>query len=44
MQQKEGIIPSEFIASKIYIIRRFNVMLDKDGGDDLYGVETRVLN
>jgi hypothetical protein len=43
MQQKEGIIPSELIASKIYIIRRLKVMLDRDLAQ-LYGVETRVLN
>jgi len=39
MQQKEGIIPSELIASKIYIIRRLKVMLDRDLAQ-LYGVET----
>ena len=43
MPQKEGIIPSELIASKIYIIRRLIVMLDRDLAQ-LYGVETRVLN
>jgi hypothetical protein len=43
MPQKEGIIPSELIASKIYIIRRLKVMLDRDLAQ-LYGVETRVLN
>ena len=43
MLQKEGIIPSELIASKIYIIRRLKVMLDRDLAQ-LYGVETRVLN
>ncbi len=43
MQQKEGIIPSELIASKIYVIRRLKVMLDRDLAQ-LYGVETRVLN
>jgi hypothetical protein len=40
---KEGIIPSELIAGKIYIIRRLKVMLDRDLAQ-LYGVETRVLN
>ena len=30
MPQKEGIIPSELIASKIYIIRRLKVVLDRD--------------
>ena len=43
MPQKKGIIPSELIASKIYIIRRLKVMLDRDLAQ-LYGVETRVLN
>ena len=42
MQQKEGIIPSELIASKIYIIRRLKVMLDRDLSE-LYGVETKQL-
>ena len=42
MPQKESIIPSELIASKIYIIRRLKVMLDRDLAD-LYGVETKVL-
>ncbi len=42
MTQKKGIIPSELIASKIYIIRRLKVMLDRDLAD-LYGVETKVL-
>ncbi|MCX5903030.1 MAG: ORF6N domain-containing protein [Proteobacteria bacterium] len=42
MQQKEGIIPSELIASKIYIIRRLKVMLDRDLAA-LYGIETKVL-
>ena len=43
MPQKEGIIPSELIASKIHIIRRLKVILDRDLAQ-LYGVETRVLN
>jgi len=42
MQQKEGIIPSELIASKIHIIRRLKVMLDRDLAE-LYGVETKQL-
>ena len=42
MMQKEGIIPNELIASKIYVIRRLKVMLDRDLAD-LYGVETKVL-
>ena len=42
MQQKEGIIPSELIASKIYIIRRLKVMLDRDLAE-LYGIETKQL-
>jgi len=40
--QKEGIIPRELIASKIYIIRRLKVMLDRDLAE-LYGVETKQL-
>jgi hypothetical protein len=42
MPQKEGIIPGELIASKIYIIRRLKVMLDRDLAE-LYGVETKQL-
>jgi hypothetical protein len=42
MPQKEGIIPSELIASKIYIIRRLKVMLDRDLVE-LYGIETKQL-
>ena len=42
MPQKEGIIPSELIASKIYIIRRLKVMLDRDLAE-LYGIETKQL-
>jgi hypothetical protein len=42
MLQKEGIIPSELIASKIYIIRRLKVMLDRDLAE-LYGVQTKAL-
>jgi phage regulator Rha-like protein len=42
MPQKEGIIPSELIASKIYIIRRLKVMLDRDLAE-LYGVQTKAL-
>ena len=37
MPQKEGIIPNELIASKIYIIRRLKVILDSDLAE-LYGV------
>ena len=37
------IIPSERIASKIYIIRNRKVMLDRDLAE-LYGVKTKVLN
>jgi hypothetical protein len=40
MPQKESIIPSELIASKIYVIRRLKVMLDRDLAE-LYGVETK---
>ena len=42
MQQKEGIIPSDLIASKIYIIRRLRIMLDRDLVE-LYGIETKQL-
>ena len=42
MQQKEGILPTELIASKIYIIRRLRIMLDRDLAE-LYGVETKQL-
>jgi hypothetical protein len=42
MPQKEGIIPSELIASKIFIIRSLKVMLDRDLAE-LYGVETKAL-
>ena len=42
MPQKDGIIPSELIASKIYIIRRLKVMLDRDLAE-LYGIETKQL-
>jgi len=42
MPQKEGIIPSELIASKIFIIRRLKVMLDRDLAE-LYGVQTKAL-
>ena len=42
MPQKESIIPSELIASKIYVIRRLKVMLDRDLAE-LYGVETKQL-
>ena len=37
------IVPSERIASKIYVIRDTRVMLDRDLAE-LYGVQTRVLN
>jgi len=43
MPQIEGIISSDLIASKIYVIRRLKVMLDRDLAQ-LYGVETRALN
>jgi len=42
MPHKKGIISSEVIASKIYIIRGLRVMLDRDLAA-LYGVETKVL-
>ena len=42
MPQKEGIIPSELIASKIYVIRRLKIMLDCDLAE-LYGVQTKAL-
>jgi ORF6N domain len=38
-----AIIPSERIVSKIFVIRRTKVMLDRDLAE-LYGVETRELN
>ena len=37
-----GTLPLERITSKIYLIRRQKVMLDRDLAD-LYGVETKVL-
>jgi hypothetical protein len=37
------IVTDEKIMSKIYLIRGFKVMLDRDLAE-LYGVETRVLN
>jgi phage regulator Rha-like protein len=40
---KKNIITQSEIASKIYIVRSFRVMLDRDLAR-LYGVETRVLN
>jgi hypothetical protein len=39
----EIIIPNEAIESKIFMVRRQKVMLDKDLAR-LYGVETKVLN
>ena len=38
-----GLIPQEIIESKILLIKRQKVMLDRDLAT-LYGVETRVLN
>ncbi len=40
---KEGIIPLEVVAQKIFVLRGRRVMLDRDLAN-LYGVETRVLN
>ncbi len=40
---KDKHLPEQFIASKIYEIRKHKVMLDADLAE-LYGVETRVLN
>jgi hypothetical protein len=37
------IVPTERIASKIYVIRNTKVMIDRDLAE-LYGVETRVMN
>ena len=37
------ILPEEIIIEKIYNIRGFKVMIDRDLAE-LYGVETRVLN
>jgi len=42
MSNKTEIVPEEIIASKIYLLRKQQVMLDKDLAE-LYGVETRVL-
>jgi ORF6N domain-containing protein len=42
MSNKAEIVPEEIIASKIYLLRKQKVMLDKDLAE-LYGVETRVL-
>ncbi len=42
MSNKTEIVPEEIIASKIYLLRKQKVMLDKDLAE-LYGVETRVL-
>ena len=39
----KGSIPQEIVENKIYLIRGYRVMLDKDLAG-LYGVETRVLN
>jgi hypothetical protein len=39
----KGLIPQEVVENKIYLIRGYRVMLDKDLAR-LYGVETRVLN
>jgi hypothetical protein len=39
----KGLIPQEIVENKIYLIRGYRVMLDKDLAR-LYGVETRVLN
>jgi len=40
---KDNRLPEQFIASKIYELRKQKVMLDADLAE-LYGVETRVLN
>ena len=42
-KSKEGIIPLEVVAQKIFVLRGRRVMLDRDLAD-LFGVETRVLN
>ena len=39
---KEVFVPIEKITGKIYLIRKHNVMLDRDLAE-LYGVETKVL-
>jgi len=39
----KNLIPEEIIERKIYLVRGYRVMLDKDLAE-LYGVETRVLN
>lgn len=42
MSKEVQVIPDEAVISKIYLIRKQKVMLDKDLAE-LYGVETRVL-
>jgi hypothetical protein len=42
MPHKKGIIPSEEIASKIYVLRGLKVMQDRDLAG-LYGVQTKTL-
>jgi len=41
--ENQIIIPEEVVISKIYLIRRKKVMIDRDLAE-LYGVETRILN
>jgi hypothetical protein len=43
LKSKEGIIPLEVVAQKIFVLRGRRVVLDRDLAD-LFGVETRVLN
>jgi len=40
---KSAILPDETVINKIYFIREYKVMLDRDLAE-LYGVETRALN
>jgi hypothetical protein len=40
---KNTILPDETVINKIYFIREYKVMLDRDLAE-LYGVETRALN
>ena len=42
-QTKQGIVPTEVIEGRIFVLRGRRVMLDRDLAE-LYGVETRALN
>lgn len=43
MPKSEGLIPDEFVMTKILVIRGRKVMIDRDLAD-LYGVTTKSLN